>query len=94
MLNLSSFYKRNIKKTLFKDCSLQEVDFSESDLSHSTFDNCDLSMATFDNSNLEKVDFRAAFNYNISPERNRIKKAKFSSQGLAGLLLHYDIIIE
>jgi uncharacterized protein YjbI with pentapeptide repeats len=94
ILNLSSFYKRNIKKTQFKDCSLHEVDFSEADLSNSIFENCDLSMATFDNSNLQKIDFRTAFNYSISPERNRIKQAKFSSQGLSGLLQHHDIIIE
>lgn len=94
ILNLSSFYKRNSKKTLFNNCSLQEVDFSEADLSGSTFNNCNLSKAIFDNCNLEKVDFRTAFNYSISPERNRIKKAKFSSQGLAGLLQHYDIIID
>jgi uncharacterized protein YjbI with pentapeptide repeats len=59
-----------------------------------TFDHCDLTKATFDNSNLEKVDFRTAFNYNTSPETNRIKKAKFSSQGLAGLAQHHDIITE
>jgi hypothetical protein len=51
-------------------------------------------MANFDSTNLEKVDLRTAFNYSISPERNRIKKAKFSSQGLVGLLQHHDIIIE
>jgi hypothetical protein len=43
---------------------------------------------------LEKADFRTAFNYSINPETNRIKKAKFSKEGLNGLLDKYDIEIE
>jgi fluoroquinolone resistance protein len=58
------------------------------------FDNCDLSKASFDNTILEKADFRTAFNYSINPESNKIKKAKFSVSGIAGLLDKYDIHIE
>ena len=36
ILNLSSFYKLSLKKTRFKNCSLQEVDFAECDLSNAT----------------------------------------------------------
>jgi uncharacterized protein YjbI with pentapeptide repeats len=94
LLNLSSFYKRKLKQTKFKHCSLQEVDFTEADLSGSVFDNCDFAGATFENTNLEKADFRTAYNYAINPETNRVKKAKFSIQGIAGLLTKYDIIVE
>ncbi len=94
ILNLSSFYKLNLKKTKFINCSLHEVDFTEADLSHSTFDNCDLGGATFDHSIIEKADFRLAFNYIIDPESNKIKKAKFSSSGIIGLLNKYNIEIE
>jgi len=93
ILNLSSFYKQKLKKTLFKDCSLHEVDFTEADLSGSIFENCDLSGAKFEKSTLEKADLRTAFNYSIDPEMNKIKKAKFSADGIAGLLDKYDIII-
>ncbi len=93
ILNLSSFYKRKLKKTIFKNCSLHEVDFTEADLSLAQFDNCDLNRATFINTNLEKADFRSAYNYTIDPEQNRIKKARFSLDGLAGLLHKYDIEI-
>jgi fluoroquinolone resistance protein len=93
-LNLASFYQRNLKKTLFRNCSLHETDFTESDLSQAIFDNCDLKLAIFDNSILEKADFRTSFNYSLNPEINRIKKARFSLQGIAGLLSHYDILIE
>jgi fluoroquinolone resistance protein len=94
VLNHASFYRVKIKKTTFKDCQIQEADFTQTDLSGSIFDNCDLSNATFDNTILEKCDFRSAFNYMLNPEFNRIKKAKFSLQGLPGLLNSYDIDIE
>jgi uncharacterized protein YjbI with pentapeptide repeats len=58
------------------------------------FDNCNLTGAAFDNTTLEKADFRTAHNYSVDPERNRVKKARFSIQGLAGLLNRYDIEIE
>jgi len=93
-LDHSSFFRLQIKKTKFKDCSLVEVDFSEADLSYSLFDHCELRGATFQNSNLEKADLRSAYNYSIDPELNRIKKAKFSAAGLAGLLDRHDIDID
>ena len=93
-LNHASFYKLNLKNTLFIDTQLQEVDFSEADLSNSVFNNCNLLFSVFDRTTLDKVDFRTAINFSIDPEKNRIKKAKFSLQGVAGLLNKYDFIIE
>ncbi len=92
-LNHSSFYQVKLKKTIFKGCTLHEADFSEADLSAAIIDHCDLAGATFDHTNLEKVDFRTAVNYSIDPEKNKIKKAKFSLTGIAGLLDKYDIDI-
>ena len=86
-------YQVKLKKTVFKDCTLTEADFSEADLSAAIFDHCDLARATFDHTNLEKADFRTAVNYSIDPEKNKIKKAKFSQTGIAGLLDKYDIDI-
>jgi fluoroquinolone resistance protein len=93
-LNHSSFFQTKIKRTAFKESQLQEVDFSQCDLAGSVFDNCDLLSAKFENSILEKVDFRTAFNYSIDPSLNKIKKARFSTLGVAGLLDKYDIEIE
>jgi uncharacterized protein YjbI with pentapeptide repeats len=93
VLNHSSFFKQKLKKTIFKNSSLHEVDFSECDLSHAVFEHCDLKMATFENTILNKADLRTAINYTINPETNNIKKALFSLQGLPGLLHKYDIEI-
>jgi uncharacterized protein YjbI with pentapeptide repeats len=93
-LNLSSFYKRNMKKTTFTNCIIHEVDFTEVDLSASVFSECDLSNSIFENTNLEKVDLNTSYNYIIDPEKNKIKKAKFALNGLLGLLSKYDIVVE
>lgn len=94
ILNHSSFYKTKFKKTVFTNLKFHEVDFTECDLSGSVFNNCDLSGALFEMTLLEKADFRTAFNYSIDPERNRIKKARFSLIGIPVLLHKYDIVVE
>ncbi|WP_309741845.1 MULTISPECIES: pentapeptide repeat-containing protein [unclassified Chamaesiphon] len=83
-----------LKQTIFKNSQLYEVDFTECDLSSAVFDDCDLTGAMFKDTVLEKADLRTAINYSIDPELNRIKKAKFSRSGIAGLLDKYDIQIE
>jgi uncharacterized protein YjbI with pentapeptide repeats len=94
LLKLAVFNKLKLKKTRFKNCNLQETDFTETDLNGSVFDNCDFQRAIFHKTNLEKADFRSSFNYSIDPELNRIRKARFSRVGIAGLLDKYGIDIE
>ena len=93
-LNFSSFYKLNLKNTIFKESKLEDVDFIESNLKNAVFNNCDLKGAKFENSELTNVDFTSSFNYSINPEINKIANAKFSLEGLPGLLDNYNIIIE
>lgn len=93
-LNHASFYQKKIKKTLFKNSQLHEVEFTECDLTSAVFTNCDLTDAKFENTVLEKVDFRSSFNYSIDLNLNRISKAKFSLSGIVGLLYKYDIEID
>jgi fluoroquinolone resistance protein len=82
-----------LKSFKFRNCRLQEVDFTEADLTGAVFDHCELAGAVFSNMTLEKADFRKAEHYSIDPENNRIKKAKFSATGLSGLLTKYKIEI-
>jgi uncharacterized protein YjbI with pentapeptide repeats len=90
-LNDTSFFKCKLKKTVFNNSQLHHCDFGQTDLSESKFNNCDLKDAMFENTNLSKADFRTAYNYTIDPDVNIVKKAKFSKEGLAGLLDKYDI---
>ncbi len=94
ILNYASFYKLKIKETKFKNCEIKEVEFVEADLTSSLFDNCNFDRVVFDRTKLEKSDFRTSYNYSIDPEENNIKKAKFSSSGLSGLLDKYNIIVD
>ena len=94
ILNHSSFFKQNLKKAEFDNCSLESADFADCNLTLAVFRNCNLLGAIFDNSNLEKTDFRTAINFRINPSQNKIAKARFSSNNLSGLLLDFNISIE
>ena len=83
-----------MSKTSFLSCKMHGVDFSYCELNFAIFKACDLQDAIFEQTNLEKADFRTAKNYTIDPEKNRIKKAKFSMPEVVGLLAKFDIQIE
>ncbi len=93
-LDYCTFLGTKLKKTNFEGCSLKEVDFSETDLSAAVFKNCDLSGAKFSKTLLERTDFRTAINFSIDPDANKIKKTKFSSLNLAGLLHKHNLDID
>ena len=93
-LNYTSFYGKSMKEMLFRSSTIHEADFSDCDLTGSLFENCDLKDTKFENTVLEKCDFSKAYNYIIDPQKNRIKKARFSLSGLPGLLYSHDIIID
>jgi fluoroquinolone resistance protein len=94
ILDFSSFFRLNIKKTIFRDSKLEDVEFVEADLTDAVFSGSDLNRAVFGGTVLEKADFRGAYNYSLDPENNRIKKAKFSLQQAAGLLVKYNILLD
>jgi len=93
ILDNAIFFKKKNKKAVFKDCSMIETDFTEADLSDAKFENCNLHRAFFERTILKSADFSTAYNFIIDPDNNDIKKAKFSAQGLPGLLAKYDIRI-
>ncbi|MFB9056418.1 pentapeptide repeat-containing protein [Mariniflexile ostreae] len=88
-----TFFGTKLKKTAFIKCSLKETDFSEADLSFAVFTNSDLTGTKFSNTTLEKADFREAHSFNIDPELNRLKKAKFYTSQLEGLLYKHQLDI-
>lgn len=94
LLNHSSFYRVDLSDSSFSDTNLKEVDFTDSNCNNITFENCDMHRAIFDHTILENADLKSAVGFSIDPEINRIKGAKFSLAGIAGLLNKYDINIE
>lgn len=93
-LNHSSFYQMKLKGIKYLKCQLMEADFTESDLTQAVFDQCNLAGALFSYSNLERADFRSSVGYQISPLTNRLRKAKFSIDGVEGLLSAFDVVVE
>lgn len=92
-LEQASFQKISISKTVFKSCELIETDFTEADLTGSVFDDCDLTRFIFWFTNIEKCDFSSSYNFTIDPEKNKLKKARFHTNQLSGLLSNYEIEI-
>ena len=93
-LDFSSFYQMDLKKSKFKDCSLKAVEFASANLRKVEFENCSLLDANFEQTNLTETDFRTAFHFTIEPTENQINKAKFSTNGLIGLLRKYNLTIQ
>ncbi len=93
-MDYSSFANKKMPKTKFSNCSMREVSFIGANLTQSIFDNCNLDGAIFNDTQLKEVDFLTAHNYKIDPEFNPMKKARFSTQGILGLLDKYDIKIQ
>jgi len=92
-MNISSFVNMKLKKMRFSKSILTEADFTGADLSGAVFDKCDLGAAIFQHTIMENADFSTSFNYSFDPELNKLKKTKFSLNGIKGLLDKYDIEI-
>ena len=69
------------------------ADFMAADLTEAIFDNCNLHKTVFMDTIAYKTDFTTSYNYMIDPEKNKLKKARFSKDGLAGLLTKYEIVV-
>ena len=94
LLDYAKFYALKLKKMQFINCSMISVDFMASDLTEAIFDNCNLRRAVFIDAIANKADFFTSYDYTIDPEKNKLKKAIFSTEGLKGLLEKYDLVIK
>lgn len=93
ILDYAAFMKKKNRKCHFNNCSLKGADFSEADLTGAQFERCNLSAAVFMRSILNGANFVSSFNFTIDPEKNMLRKAKFTADGLVGLLTNYGIIV-
>ena len=89
-----SFQGLNLTGFRFSSCRIVEADFGQCVLKKAIFDNCDLDRSFFVQCNLEETDFRTAYHLVLDPSQNKMKNARFSLQGLPGLLTQYGIQIE
>lgn len=93
LLQYCNFSDLVMKNTSFKGSRLLEDHFTNTNLTSADFSEVDLSGTIFHNCDLTKADFSTAARYNIDPQTNKIKKAKFSLPEAVGLLRGFDIVI-
>lgn len=93
-LDFSSFAHQKLKGTHFKHCKMWEVDCVETDFSKAHFEDCDLKGAIFDRTNLAGANLVTAVNFQLDPDQNTIKKARFSRHNIIGLLGKWGIEVE
>jgi uncharacterized protein YjbI with pentapeptide repeats len=93
-LDNCSFVRRKMKETLFRGGELRECYFAGCDLSGAVFDGCMMTGTTFEQCDLSGADLRTAIGYVIDPLGNRIAKARFSEQNLAGLVASLGVVVE
>lgn len=94
ILDYSTFVEMELKRVRFLDCRMTAVDFSGAQMEGQQLDGCLLMDAIFDSTNLRGADFRLAKDYHIDPRKNVLSKAKFSRNGVLGLLSSFGIVIE
>jgi uncharacterized protein YjbI with pentapeptide repeats len=89
----SSFYELELAEIVVEECKAHEVDFREGDFSHGNFSGADLQGSLFMHTKLNSADFCEAVNYQIDPQQNNIKKARFSMPEAMNLLNSFEIEI-
>lgn len=94
ILNYSSFYGKNMKNGVFKNCMVQEVIFSEAKLLKANFQGADLRDSIYDNTDLTQANFEGAINYSIDLNLNKTKGAIFQLPEAMALLKSFDIVLK
>ena len=90
----SSFYGLDLLEVVIKECKAYEVDFRDADFTGANFSLTDFERSLFMHTKLYSADFSDAINYNIDPNENDIRKAKFTMPDVINLLHAFDIEID
>ena len=93
LLQYCNFSDLNMENSSFTGSKLKDSHFTNAILIGTDFHDVDLTGTIFHNCDLRKADFSSATRYNIDPQTNKIKKAKFSLPEALGLLRAFDITI-
>lgn len=92
-LNHSTFIGLSLRGIDLTRCVARDVDFTEADLSRANLTHTDFSQSRFLHTDLTEADLTDATNYSIAPNRNVLKKTKFSLPEAISLLYGLDIIL-
>jgi uncharacterized protein YjbI with pentapeptide repeats len=90
----STFIGLSLPAIQIVGCVAENVDFRDADLTQVDFSGTDLLDSLFSNTDLTKADLSRARNYNIAPDKNILKKTKFSLPEALALLYNLDILLD
>lgn len=90
----SIFTGLNLKKIKMQKCEAKDCDFTDTNLSESSCNDTDFKESIFSNTNLIGSDLSHATGYQIDPNHNKIKGAKFTFPEVTALLSCLGIIVE
>ena len=93
-LRYASFAGRSLPGTRFVRCILDEADFADADLTAAVFEDCSLAGAVFQHTRLVGADFTTATGFTIDPEANPLAGARFTLNGLLGVVAKYGLVVE
>lgn len=94
VLNHATFIGLGLQKTRIIRCQARDVDFSDANMMLADLSDSDFEKSRFINTNLTQADLRGAKNYQISPQLNRLKQARFSLPEAMSLLYSLDILLD
>lgn len=93
LLQYCNFSDLMMKKVSFGGSKLNDCHFTNTNLIGADFGGVNLSGTIFHKCDLSMADFTTAIQYDIDPQTNKIKKAKFSLPEALGLLRCFDVVI-
>lgn len=92
-INYNIFIGLKLRKMMIKGCAARGTDFADADVTEADFQKTDFEEARFLHTDLTQVNLVGAKNYQIVPDLNTIKDAKFSLPEAVSLLYNMDIEI-
>ena len=86
VLDYCSFVRIDLRKSVFKDCRMLEVNFCEANLTEADFSGSNLDRCRFHQTNLSRANLAGATNVRLNPTENKVKGATISLDAAIGVV--------
>jgi fluoroquinolone resistance protein len=86
VLDYSSFARIDLRKSVFTDCRMLEVNFSEANLTEADFSGSNLDRSRFQKTNLSRANLAGATNLVLNPAENKVKGAVIALDAAVGIV--------
>jgi fluoroquinolone resistance protein len=86
VLDYCSFVQIDLRKSVFKDCRMLEVNFTEANLTEADFSGSNLDRCQFHQTNLSRANLAGATNVRLNPTENKVKGATISLDAAIGVV--------